>query len=224
MASYVTVPLEVSLAPCRSGLCSHLASFQVKIAIVRQNCTKLGKSQGSQPKFSHSVVACTRGRHSLIEPFRIWIYVQILPLWHVLQHPQTQSREPRKPVKALEQLHHLLYGGARRIHPGPCRCCLRQPVLRHDAALTGQSWRHGSKRLQDNLGSSFTNFCFNRLTGSHLAAVVLVLVLVCLGELVKSAWDGRTPLKSALHSNISSLKQGTPSAISHACMPNPIPV
>ena len=31
------------------------------------------------------------------------------------------------------------------------------------------------------LGNSFTNFCFNRLTGSRLATVVLVLVLVSLG-------------------------------------------
>ena len=29
-----------------------------------------------------------------------------------------------------------------------------------------------------SLGDSFTNFCFDRLTGSRLAAVVLVLVLV----------------------------------------------
>jgi hypothetical protein len=29
-----------------------------------------------------------------------------------------------------------------------------------------------------SLRNSFTNFCFNRLTGSHLAAVVLVLVLL----------------------------------------------
>ena len=41
-----------------------LGSFQVKIAIVRQNCAEIGKSQGSQPKLSRPVVACAQGRHA----------------------------------------------------------------------------------------------------------------------------------------------------------------
>ena len=42
----------------------YLANCLVKIAIVRQNCAKLGKSQGWQPNFSPTVVACAQGRHS----------------------------------------------------------------------------------------------------------------------------------------------------------------
>ena len=50
----------------------YLASFEVKIAIVRQNSAKLGKAQGSQPEFSpfSSRMRAWRaqGRHSHLKP------------------------------------------------------------------------------------------------------------------------------------------------------------
>ena len=47
-----TGSLEGPKFPSEDRDLPYLASFQVKIVIVRQNCAKLGKSQGSQPKFS----------------------------------------------------------------------------------------------------------------------------------------------------------------------------
>ena len=50
--------------PSEDRYLPYLASFWVKIAIVRQKCAHLGTSQGSQPKFSRPLVACAQGRHS----------------------------------------------------------------------------------------------------------------------------------------------------------------
>ena len=41
-----------------------MPSFLVQIATLRHKCAQVGKSQGSQPKYTPSVVACAQGRHS----------------------------------------------------------------------------------------------------------------------------------------------------------------
>ena len=72
--------LRGNVCPARTGLpdgpnfptedrdLPRLASCLLKIAIVRQNCAKLGKSQGSQPKFSpfssRMRAGGAQGRHS----------------------------------------------------------------------------------------------------------------------------------------------------------------
>ena len=76
-----TGPLEGPNFPSEKRDLPYWANCLVKIVIVRQNCAKLDKSQGSEPNLARSVAACAQGRRSHYEPPSGTLMVD-LPSWN----------------------------------------------------------------------------------------------------------------------------------------------